>query len=114
MAKHRSASTLLADALAEVERLQIKAQQETINKDPRMVELKSSKEMLQKSVTKLNRQMGITDPNKGWQATINRLQDEIASCEANIDMGEARLADLKSQITEVNEDIQTLSAELVG
>jgi len=114
MAKHRSANTLLADALAEVERLQIKAQQETINADPRMVELKGSKDMLQKSVIKLNRQMGITDPSKGWKATIDRLQNEIADCEANIANGSKVLASLKSQIAQANEDIQTLSAELVG
>tara|TARA_Y100000310_G_scaffold330376_1_gene401902 strand:- start:166 stop:513 length:348 start_codon:yes stop_codon:yes gene_type:complete len=114
MTKHRSASLLLADALAEVERLQIKSQQETINKDPKMVELKRVKDGLLKSVVKLNRQMGITDPNKGWQATINRYQNEIVELTANIDAGANELLGVQEQISEVKRQIHDLESELVN
>lgn len=114
MGKHRPADLLLADALKEVSRLQIKAQQEQISQDPRMISLRKEKDELARDVIKLNRQMGVSDPDKGWAATIIRLRHQITELESSIENGEDDLDIVKSRITEVNSEIDTVSTELVS
>ena len=113
MGKHRPADLLLADAMKEVERLQIKAQQEQISQNPAMIALQKEKNELGREVIKLNRQMGVTDSDKGWAATIVRLKREIGILNTNIENGEETLASVRNRISEVNDEIAELSAELV-
>ena len=114
MGKHRPADLLLADALREVSRLQIKAQQEQISQDPRMITLRKEKDDLGREVIKLNRQMGISDPDKGWASTIVRLKHQITELESSIENGEDTLASVKERITQVSNEINEVSAELVN
>ena len=114
MGKHRNADLLLADALKEVERLQIKAQQEQISQDPRMIALRKEKDALGRDAIKLNRQMGVSDPDKGWAATIVRLKNQITDLETSIENGEDALATVKNRIVAVNAEINEVAAELVN
>ena len=114
MGKHRNADLLLADAMKEVERLQIKAQQEQIASNPAMIALQKEKSALTRDVIKLNRQMGVSDPDKGWAATIVRLKNQITDLETSIENGEDALATVKNRIVAVNAEINEVAAELVN
>lgn len=114
MGKHRPAEQLLADALREVERLQIKSQQEQITAHPRIIELNNEKANTQKDITKLRRQMGISDPDKGWTVTLARLTSQIKIIKLLQDEAEPALEALETRFKEIGDEIDTVSAELVS